>query len=65
MRWVLLALGILMLLVGAVWVLQGLNIFTRGAMAGSTRWTVIGSVVGAAGIVLVVVAATRKKAKTG
>ncbi len=63
MKWVLLALGILFFLVGAVWILQGLNVFTQGAMAGHTRWTVIGSIVAAAGIVLVVVAATRRKAK--
>jgi hypothetical protein len=65
MRWVLLALGILLFLMGGVWLLQGLNVFTQGSMAGHSQWTVIGAIVAAVGIVFVLIAATRRKrAKT-
>jgi hypothetical protein len=64
MRWVLLVLGILLFLMGGVWLLQGLNVFTQGAMAGHSQWTLIGSIIAVVGIVLVVVGATRKKVKT-
>lgn len=57
MKLAVLILGILFILVGGVWVLQGTNVLTQGAMAGHMRWTGIGAVLGAAGIVLVVVAA--------
>jgi hypothetical protein len=61
MRWVLLILGVLLFLVGGVWLLQGLDVFTQGQMAGHSQWTVIGAIVAAVGIVLVVIGATRKK----
>jgi len=54
-------LGCLLILVGGVWALQGLNVLTQGAMAGHSRWTLIGGVLAAGGIVLVVVGALRKK----
>jgi hypothetical protein len=60
MKWVLLILGILLALVGGVWVLQGTHVLTQGSMAGKSQWTLIGSIVGAVGIVLVAVGATRK-----
>ena len=54
-------LGCLLILVGGVWALQGLNVLTQGAMAGHSRWTLIGGVLAAGGIVLVVVGALRRK----
>ena len=54
-------LGCLLILVGGVWALQGLNVLNQGAMAGHSRWTLIGGVLAAGGIVLVVVGALRKK----
>jgi hypothetical protein len=65
MKWALLILGILLVLMGGVWVLQGSHVLTQGSMAGKSQWTVIGAVVGAAGIVLVILGATRRKAKSG
>ena len=64
MKWVLLILGILLVLMGGVWVLQGSHVLTQGSMAGKSQWTVIGAVVGVVGIVLVILGATRRKAKT-
>jgi hypothetical protein len=65
MKWVLLILGILLVLMGGVWVLQGSHVLTQGSMAGKSQWTVIGAVVGVVGIVLVILGATRRKAKAG
>ena len=61
MKWVLIIVGALLILIGGVWALQGLNVLTQGAMAGHTKWTLIGSVLVLAGIVLVVIGASRKK----
>ena len=63
MKWVLLVLGILFVLVGGVWVLQGSHVLTQGSMAGKSLWTLIGSIVGAVGVVLVVVGATIRRRK--
>jgi hypothetical protein len=63
MKWVLLILGILLLLVGAVWTLQGTNVLTQGAMAGHMRWTAIGGALGIVGIVLIVLGARRRVKK--
>ncbi len=63
MRWVLIIVGILFVLLGAVWVLQGTNVLTQSAvMSGNSLWTVIGAIVGAVGIVLTVLGAARRKA---
>ena len=63
MRWVLIIVGVLIILVGLVWVLQGTNVLTQGGMAGHSQWTVIGGILAAVGIVLVVLGAGRRKAK--
>ena len=64
MKWVLLIVGILFVLTGAVWVLQGTNVLTGSAvMSGHSLWTVIGVTLAAVGIVLIVLGATRRKAK--
>jgi uncharacterized integral membrane protein len=61
MKWVLIIVGALLILIGGVWALQGLNILTQGAMAGHMKWTLIGGILALAGIVLVVVGASRRK----
>jgi hypothetical protein len=61
MKWVLIVVGALLFLLGGVWVLQGMYVLTQGVMAGDRKWTVIGGFLAAAGIVLVVVGALRRK----
>jgi hypothetical protein len=61
MKWFLIVLGCLLILVGGVWALQGLNVLTQGAMAGHSRWTLIGGVLAAGGIALVVAGAARRR----
>jgi hypothetical protein len=61
MKWFFIVLGCLLILVGGLWALQGLNVLTQGSMAGHSRWTAIGGVLAAAGLVLLLVGALRKK----
>ena len=65
MKWVFLVIGIIFALMGAVWALQGLNVFTQGAMAGHLKWTAIGGVLFVVGIVLILVGALRRSGKRG
>jgi hypothetical protein len=51
-RYVLLALSVLLVLVGSVWTLQGANLLGGSFMTGSRQWLVIGLVVLVAGAAL-------------
>jgi hypothetical protein len=61
MKWVLIIAGVLLFLLGGVWVLQGTYVLTQGVMAGDMKWTVIGGILAVAGIALVVIGALRRK----
>jgi hypothetical protein len=60
MRIVLLIIGILALLAGVVWTLQGLNILRGSFMSGHTTYTVLGIVVAVVGVILIAVGARRR-----
>ena len=49
-------LGVLLVLVGIVWILQGINVLPGSFMTGQTKWAVIGAVTLVIGIVLIVLA---------
>lgn len=49
MRTTLIVLGVLLLLTGAVWILQGVNILPGSFMTGQMRWAYAGIVTAAAG----------------
>ena len=53
MRYVLLVAGGLMILMGGVWLLQGIGILPGSFMAGQTFWAVMGAVLLAVGGLLV------------
>ena len=53
--WLALAVGLLGVVIGAVWTLQGLGYLDGSAMTGETLWAVVGPVVGVAGLALIVV----------
>jgi hypothetical protein len=63
MRWVWLVLGILAIVVGSVWTLQGLNIMSGGAMSGHGIFVVIGLIVGVIVAYLVVFCARGRAAR--
>ena len=51
-RPVLVVVGVLLVLVGAVWTLQGLGYLPGSVMSGVTLWAVVGPVVALVGAVL-------------
>jgi hypothetical protein len=61
MKWVVILLGVLLLLIGTLWILQGYGIFPVGGMAYQMKWAYTGIVVDLAGIGLLVLASRRKK----
>jgi hypothetical protein len=56
MRTVLNILGGLLVFIGVVWFLQGINILPGSFMTGQIRWAVYGAIAGAVGMVLLVAA---------
>ena len=60
MRWVLIIVGIIGLLLGALWTLQGLDIIGGSAMSGNSMWAIIGPIVAVVGILLLLVGARRR-----
>lgn len=59
MRIALNVVGVLCLLVGCVWFLQGINVIPGSFMTGQSKWAIIGGVLLVAGIGLVIAANRR------
>jgi hypothetical protein len=60
------AVGVLAIVLGAVWTLQGLDVLTDAQMSGQQLWAEIGPGVAAAGLILIIVGVrlrTRAKRK--
>jgi hypothetical protein len=49
-----LVIGVVLTLLGLLWILQGLDVVGTGGMSGHAIWAVIGVIVGAVGVFLVV-----------
>ncbi len=60
-RIALIVVGVIALIVGAVWVGQGSNLIPGSFMTGSRTWLTIGLVVGLIGVVLIVTGARRPR----
>jgi hypothetical protein len=54
-------LGVLLVLTGLVWILQGFNVLIGSMMSGQLQYAVLGLVVEAVGIALLVFANRRSK----
>ena len=54
-------IGVLMMLGGGVWILQGVNLLPGSFMTGDPRWAVRGAVLLVLGLILLVVASRRPK----
>jgi hypothetical protein len=52
--WVSVVVGVLLVLAGAVWALQGFDVLGGSAMSGKSMWAVIGPIVAVAGLALLV-----------
>jgi hypothetical protein len=62
MRWFLTILGVLMILAGTVWILQGTGIaFTVGFMVNDMRWAYAGIAVDLVALALIIFANRKKK----
>ena len=60
MRVALNVVGVLCLLMGCVWILQGVNILPGSFMTGQTKWAIYGGLLAAAGIGLLIAANRRR-----
>jgi hypothetical protein len=62
MRGVSTLIGLLMAVMGSVWILQGLNVaFLNSFMAGDPKWAVYGAILAAVGVCQVIWSNTRKR----
>ena len=52
--------GVLCLLVGCIWILQGINILPGSFMTGQTKWAIYGGLLVVAGIGLLISANRRR-----
>ena len=52
--WLPMAFGLLAVVIGAVWTLQGLNILTDSQMSDNKTWALIGPIVALAGLILII-----------
>lgn len=53
-RWIPAAVGVLLLVLGALWTLQGANVIPGSFMTGQQVWLFIGLAVAAVGVTLIV-----------
>jgi len=54
-------IGVVMILMGGVWILQGLNLtFRRGFMVGNYHWTIYGAILALVGVAQVLWSNTRQ-----
>ncbi len=53
--WFPMALGVLAIVLGALWTLQGLDILTDSKMSGKDTWAMVGPIVALIGLILIVV----------
>ncbi len=60
MKWVLNILGIVFILIGLVWILQGINVLPGSFMTGNSLYAVLGLILDVIGVVLVVFANRRR-----
>ena len=52
-------IAVLLVLIGGVWFLQGINVLPGSFMTGQTKWAVYGCITAAIGVLLFVVAMRR------
>jgi hypothetical protein len=52
--WISLVIGVLLVLTGLVWTLQGMGVLGGSVMSGDTTWAIIGPIVLVIGLVLAV-----------
>ena len=53
--WLPMTIGLLAIILGALWTLQGLDILTDSKMSGQRIWAIVGGAVAVFGLILVVI----------
>jgi hypothetical protein len=53
-------LGVLCLLLGCIWILQGINILPGSFMTGQTKWAIYGAILAVVGMGLLISANRRR-----
>jgi hypothetical protein len=61
MRSVLITLGVVAIVIGAIWTGQGMGLIPGSFMTGDTKWLIIGLIVAVVGVVLLVLGLRRPK----
>jgi hypothetical protein len=62
--WLSLALGLLAIVLGALWTVQGLGYIQGSAMTGQRVWVLVGAAVGAVGLVVLAIALAARRRRT-
>ncbi len=62
MKIILTIIGVLLILMGGVWILQGINVLPGSFMTGQIRWAIYGGIAAIAGVALIVLANKKKAA---
>ena len=60
MRFVLIVIGVLGVLLGALWTLQGLGVVGGSSMTGDSLWAIIGPIVAVVGLLVLLYGARRR-----
>jgi hypothetical protein len=55
--------GLLAVVLGALWTLQGLDLLGGSAMSGVTLWAIVGPIVAIAGLILIVIGVRKRSAQ--
>ncbi|MCA2230370.1 hypothetical protein [Nonomuraea aurantiaca] len=63
--WIFLVVGVLLVLVGALWTLQGLGVVGGSVMSGVTLWAIIGPIVFIIGVVVAVIGIRQRRQARG
>jgi uncharacterized integral membrane protein len=61
MKWILWIVGVVLVLMGAVWFLQGINVIPVGFMAGQPQYVILGLIIAAVGVALIILANRRSR----
>jgi len=62
MRFVWMIVGVLAVVVGVLWTLQGLNIVGGSAMSGNSTWAIVGPIVAVVGMLAFLFGARKRNA---
>ena len=62
MKLVLTIVGVLLILIGAIWILQGFNVLQVGFMAGQMQYALLGAILAIVGIGVLVFSRRQRKA---